>query len=81
MGWGLGGDTHRGMASAGRAPRRVRLGGRGEDGWARQAGSPGVGVGGMGRGVGGGKCSVGGVGADAPGRAMPAEGALDEDSP
>lgn len=32
-------------------------------------------------GWGGGKCSVGGVGADAPGRAMPAEGALDEDSP
>lgn len=28
-----------------------------------------------------GKCSVGGVGADAPGRAMPAEGVLDEDSP
>lgn len=28
-----------------------------------------------------GKCSVGGVGADAPGRAMPVEGVLDEDSP
>lgn len=47
---GVGGDTHRGMGSAGRAPRRVCLGGQGEDRWARQASSPGVGVGGMGLG-------------------------------